>query len=863
MANHGRAPRLFDLDPRIQRLLTLDSFKGDASSTEFIEAISAGLIEQTKEYSGKAMDAKSFIRTFENVFDQLAELRIEVQGQCEELENECYKAEAHHQQNVNDLTSSFDTVYRSYDTLETRVNEVGKTAIRIGEQLETLDRQRSRTSESRDIIEYFIDFEKGGSERLDMLRFNSGEEGQIKAAVILRRVNAITKEVDMNYETRIAIEKVCEEFERDMLQDFDRAYKEGDPRAMEHSAKVLFEFNGGSSCIQTYVNQHEFFISNLRISETNEIDILADYQQDISDPFISPPEVDTNLVKLYDDIRITVRREAEIITAVFPNPVIVMQVFLQRVFAQCIQNYMEQLLTHGEKLSHLAFLRSLASSHAETVRLVESLKSYCENEIKLASSNSSTASIWTSSSQSLSASIDRCLDDLFVPYTEGDRYIKREQQALNDIFGSIVSSFLRNMQLRKKTSSKNQSKLTRALNQIASSTSTYNLAPTGAVGSLHSPQRESFDTSALYGSYQTDSSTSNRASDGGLGLIPTDRILKMLQVHAESVTRCVELADSQELALRVGNLFEILIDFISTKYLDIALDTTYEEIDTRAEPELRSFAVVKAVKDIIHLLQGHFEASILPLIATSTAVHRQIVSRKNDFMTDLENKANSLLQREVDAITNWLGSLLSKQKRNDFRPKEEDVILTLTTQPCTNCDDFVKRVQTVIENAFTGKNKESILTEIGSVFHSLLLEHFKKFQVSAAGGLLVTKDIAKYQEIFSSFGIPALNDRFEMLRQLGNIFVVKPEILPSILSKDFLARIDPKALHPYLRMREDYKSAKIDHLLGITDNPTRPSAMTSDQSRNQRLSMYVSDHNVMKQMMKSHSKADFLAAFNM
>jgi hypothetical protein len=125
------------------------------------------------------------------------------------------------------------------------------------------------------------------------------------------------------------------------------------------------------------------------------------------------------------------------------------------------------------------------------------------------------------------------------------------------------------------------------------------------------------------------------------------------------------------------------------------------------------------------------------------------------------------------------------------------------------------------------------------------------------------RDIAKYQEIFSSFGIPALNDRFEMLRQLGNIFVVKPEILPSILSKDFLARIDPKALHPYLRMREDFKSAKIDHLLGMTDNPTRPSAMTSDGTRSQRLSMYVSDHNVMKQMMNSHSKADFLAAFNM
>lgn len=153
--------------------------------------------------------------------------------------------------------------------------------------------------------------------------------------------------------------------------------------------------------------------------------------------------------------------------------------------------------------------------------------------------------------------------------------------------------------------------MTRALNQIAASTSTYNLAPAGAVGAIHSPQRDSFDTSALYGSYQNDPSASNRASDGGLGLIPTDKILKMLQVHAESVTRCVELADPQELSLRVGNLFEILIDFMSSKYLDIALDTTYEEIDTRAEPELRSFAVVKAVKDIIHLLQGHFEASIV------------------------------------------------------------------------------------------------------------------------------------------------------------------------------------------------------------------------------------------------------------
>lgn len=62
---------------------------------------------------------------------------------------------------------------------------------------------------------------------------------------------------------------------------------------------------------------------------------------DLSNPFVPPPEVDTSLVKLYDDIRITVRKEARIISTVFPQPASVMQVFLQRVFAQSVSRNSE------------------------------------------------------------------------------------------------------------------------------------------------------------------------------------------------------------------------------------------------------------------------------------------------------------------------------------------------------------------------------------------------------------------------------------------------------------------------------------------------------------------------------------------
>lgn len=98
-------------------------------------------------------------------------------------------------------------MYRSYDNLEGRIGEVGKTAIRIGEQLETIDKQRSRASESRDIIEYFMEFQEGNPDRLSML-CEGGDEGQLKAAIICRRLNAVAKEVDTDVRVSISINNV-------------------------------------------------------------------------------------------------------------------------------------------------------------------------------------------------------------------------------------------------------------------------------------------------------------------------------------------------------------------------------------------------------------------------------------------------------------------------------------------------------------------------------------------------------------------------------------------------------------------------------------------------------------------------------
>lgn len=139
--------------------------------------------------------------------------------------------------------------------LNSKINEVGKTAIRIGvniladrapdvaaltllgrtgEQLESIDRLRSRASEAHDIILYYEELARGDTTRLESLR-KDGKGGRAKVAVVVRRLLAVAREVDNlegGEQTRATIEKYAERFEKDMLRLFERAYLKGEPKAM-------------------------------------------------------------------------------------------------------------------------------------------------------------------------------------------------------------------------------------------------------------------------------------------------------------------------------------------------------------------------------------------------------------------------------------------------------------------------------------------------------------------------------------------------------------------------------------------------------------------------------------------------------
>jgi hypothetical protein len=92
---------------------------------------------------------------------------------------------------------------------------------------------------------------------------------------------------------------------------------------------------------------------------------------------------------------------------------------------------------------------------------------------------------------------------------------------------------------------------------------------------------------------------------------------------------------------------------------------------------------------------------------------------KNSFMASLERKINIVLQKSIEGITYWLSELLSRQKKNDFRPKDEEgAMMSMGTQPCMQSIDFLTRVYRSATKSLQGKNFEAFLRRVGNAFHS-------------------------------------------------------------------------------------------------------------------------------------------------
>ena len=109
----------------------------------------------------------------------------------------------------------------------------------------------------------------------------------------------------------------------------------------------------------------------------------------------------------------------------------------------------------------------------------------------------------------------------------------------------------------------------------------------------------------------------------------------------------------------------------------------------------------------------------------------------NQTVSRIEGAANAFLQKMIDcgslfspfcslglitrsgpAIVAWLSAQLSKQKKNDFAPRNDDISFArVNTDPCLACCELLEKVGDGARGCLGGKNLEVLLTEVGVAFH--------------------------------------------------------------------------------------------------------------------------------------------------
>lgn len=696
--------------------------------------------------------------------------------------------------------------------------------MQIGERLEELDKHRLRALDASFLIQCWTELSEAGqlTSLEEMIRRRGGGKDMVRYAVIARQLMRMSQRLDpaswetnnskkasrisngtqgytRGYNTRELIEKFLETLEKDLLKQFDESYRRQNFDDMVECAKVLRDFNGGASVVALFVNQHQFFIERSQLI-TDEVTTDNETWEKLADPDSEPPAVDPSLQSLIDEIKIVMQEESFIIKRAFPYYEVVLTKFIQRIFQQSIQQRLEMVLEKADSMSSLALLRSLHSSRSYILNLTEELKAHGLTE------HPEPCSVHTAQS------LDHQLDELFVPYLVGSSYIDRERKNLEELYSSLLFKFSIYHSRRKRAPTGFMASLAHQGTQLISSAkdnyidrlNSSDLTPTQKIMMLR-----------LAGVGDSDKNKNEIEVVDADGVASVSNAKRMLKWLAEGVRRTLELDSGSETAKDVSALLNLLLVSMGQVYIETSLDATIDQAvaqeTSRTEPDLSYLPSFTSALTITNLMSRFIDTVLIRLAESNTTVRRAMEAQTKAAIERIEARTNSTMRSTIVVAQNWITKLLAGQKKFDFRPKDSDLdggragsgyFEALATPTCLAICTFLGRVTTLTSTAIDGQNLEAFSCELALSVRDLLFEHFKKFQVNATGGLMVTKDMSRYISTLKELPLSSeVQASVEVLGEIGNLFIIGPEAL-----RERSRNLQPGAVAGKKLQKGDFKS---------------------------------------------------------
>jgi len=732
-------------------------------------------------------DAESLLSLFKDCRRELVDLSHQIDARLTNLKKEVALQDSKHRKTLSELEKGVDALFESFNRLDSRISGVGQTAAKIGDHLQSADSQRDTASQTIELIRYLMEFNSSPGDLMELSPLFSDDSRVAEAAAIAQKLRSFAEEdvgrqgmaaasirgtsnASRGLEVAVAnLQDYCNELENRLLARFDAASQRRELSTMAECAKILSQFNRGTSAMQRYVASRPMFI---------DVDIMnADAKMVVGDQGIQsgPSNVARGLSTLYKEIIETVRKEAATIMAVFPSPDAVMSILVQRVLEQRVSAVLDKFLPKPslanpppmEEGGLLLYLRILAVAYEKTQELAKELRSLGCGDLD----------------------VEGLAESLFS--THQDEYPEHEQCSLNQLFQSKMAEL--------RSGAQQPSEVSGTLSRGKSSSTAF----------AHQQMSVSIVTEFVRWNEEAVSrcnllSPTPAALANNVKAVFTCLLDQVSQYTTEGLERTREaLNDAAALRER------FVIGSSVSRRVAAAAASAAEAAAAAGETSFRAFMVaVQRATSNVAMVQQHFGNTISRLLLPVDGAHAACCEEMSSAMSSAESAALRGLEQCIDTIMAEVDRLLAaEQKATDYRsPDDGNTPDHRPTVACTRVVAYLARILEAANSALEGLNKQAFMTELGNRLHKGLLNHWQRFTFSPSGGLRLKRDITEYTEFVRRFNAPAVDEKFELLGILANVFIVAPESLPTLFEGSPSIRKD--ALR-FIQLRDDYKTAKI------------------------------------------------------
>ncbi|KAK9279507.1 hypothetical protein L1049_013186 [Liquidambar formosana] len=726
-------------------------------------------------------EVDALLSLFQDSCRELVDLRQQIDGKLYNLKKEVSLQDSKHRKTLAELEKGVDGLFDSFARLDSRISSVGQTAAKIGDHLQSADAQRETASQTIELIKYLMEFNGSPGDLMELSPLFSDDSRVAEAASIAQKLRSFAEEdigrqgiavppASRGLEVAVAnLQEYCNELENRLLARFDAASQRRELSTMAECAKILSQFNRGTSAMQHYVATRPMFI-DVEVMNADTRLVLGDQGSQIS-----PNNVARGLSSLYKEITDTVRKEAATIMAVFPSPNEVMSILVQRVLEQRVTALLDKLLMKPslvnlppmEEGGLLSYLRMLAVAYEKTQELARDLRAVGCGDLD----------------------VEGLTESLFLAHK--DEYPEHEQASLRQLYQTKME------ELRAESQQLSESTGTIGRSKGASVASSHQQISVTMVSEFVRWNEEAISRCILFSSQPATLATNVKAVFACLLDQVSQYITDGLERARDSLAEAAVLRE------------KFVLGTIVSRRVAAAAASAAEAAAAAGESSFRSFMVaVQRCASSVVIVQQYFANSISRLLLPVDGAHAASCEEMATAMSTAEAAAYKGLQQCIETVMAEVERLLSaEQKATDYRSPDDGI--APDHRPTNACTRVVAYLSRVLESAFTGLeglNKQAFLTELGNRLHKGLLNHWQKFTFNPSGGLRLKRDITEYGDFVRSFNAPSVDEKFELLGIMANVFIVAPESLSSLFEGTPSIRKDSQR---FIQLREDYKSAKL------------------------------------------------------